>query len=91
MATRVHKPLKIVPFNAKGIGRQRYELNKPMQDLHIDVALFSETYLKPHERFCIPNYNFYRIDHHPAIKGGTAVAFGKGTPHNHIDLPPLIL
>jgi hypothetical protein len=53
------RPLKVIVFNASGIGRQRYELTKQLQDLHVDVALFSETHLKPHERFCIPNYNFY--------------------------------
>jgi hypothetical protein len=51
MATRVHRPLKVIAFNANGIGRQRYELSKQLQGLHVDVALFSETHLKPHERF----------------------------------------
>jgi hypothetical protein len=42
MASRVHRPLKIIAFNANGIGRQ---LSKQLQDLIIDVALFSDTYL----------------------------------------------
>jgi hypothetical protein len=54
------------------------------------VAPFSETYLKPHERFYIPNYNFNRIDRHPGTKDGTAVAVRNGITHNHVDLPPLI-
>jgi hypothetical protein len=54
------------------------------------VALFSETHLKPHERFHIPNYKFYRIDRHPGIKGGTAISVRKGIPHNHVDLPPFM-
>jgi hypothetical protein len=54
------------------------------------MALFSETNLKPHERFHIPNYNFNRIDRYPGMKAGTAVAVRKGIPHNHVDLPPLI-
>jgi hypothetical protein len=58
--------------------------------LHIDVALFSETHLKPHERFHIQNYHFYRIDRHPGRKDGTAVAVRKGIPHSHVDLPPLV-
>jgi hypothetical protein len=45
-----------------------------LQDLHIAVALFSETHLKQYERFFIPNYNFYQIDCHPGRKDGTAVA-----------------
>jgi hypothetical protein len=44
IANRIHKPLKIIAFNANGIQRQRYELSKQLQDWNIDVALFSETY-----------------------------------------------
>jgi hypothetical protein len=54
------------------------------------VALFSETHLKPHERFFIPNYQFYRTDRHPGRKGVTAIAVKKGIPHNHVDLSPLV-
>jgi hypothetical protein len=73
-----------------GISKQHYKLSKQLQALHIDVALFSETHLKPHERFYIPNYHFHRIDHHPGRKGRTAVGVRKGIPHMHVDLPPLI-
>jgi hypothetical protein len=90
MAARVHRPLKVVAFNANGSGRQRYELSKQLQEQRIDVALFSETHLKPHERFCIPNYQVYRTDRFPGIKGGTAVAVKKGIPHSHVDYLPLI-
>jgi hypothetical protein len=90
MTTRVHRPLKVIAFNANVIGRQRYELSKQLQGLHVDLALFSETHLKPHERYHIPDNNFYRIDRHPGMKGGIAVAVTKGIPHSHVDLPPLI-
>jgi hypothetical protein len=46
MASRVHRPLKIIAFNTNGIGRERHELSKQLQALHIDEALFSETHLK---------------------------------------------
>jgi hypothetical protein len=52
------------------------------------MALFSETHLKPHERFFIPNYRVYRTDRYLGKKGGTAVAVRKGIPHNHVDIPP---
>jgi hypothetical protein len=58
--------------------------------LHIDGALFSETHLNPRARSFIPNYHFYRIDHHPGRKRGTGVAVKKGILHNHVDLPPLV-
>jgi hypothetical protein len=51
MTASFHRPLKTVAFNANDIWMQRYELSKQLQDLHIDVALLSETHLKPHERF----------------------------------------
>jgi hypothetical protein len=77
MAAKVHRPLTVIAFNANGIWRQCYELSKHMKDSHIDVALLSETHLKPHERFCIPNYYFYWTDCFPGRKG---------IPHNHINL-----
>jgi hypothetical protein len=55
MASRFHRPLKVIAFNANRIWRQRYELSKQLQDFYIGVALLSETHLKPHERFFIPN------------------------------------
>jgi hypothetical protein len=57
MAVRVNGPLKIIAFNANGIRRWRYEFSKQLQNLRIDVALRSEAYLKPHERFLIPNHH----------------------------------
>jgi exonuclease III len=90
MINRVHRPLKVIAFNVNDILRQRYELGKQLQDLHIDVALFSETHLKPQERFSIQNNYFYRNDRQPGRKGGSAVAVRKGIPHSHVDLPPLV-
>ena len=54
------------------------------------MALLSETLLKPHDRFCIQNYTFYRTDRFPGRKGGTAVAIRKGIPHTNVDLTPLV-
>jgi hypothetical protein len=48
VATTDHRPFKVTAFNA----------------IHKDVALLSETHLKPHERFFIPNYHFYRTTSH---------------------------
>jgi exonuclease III len=90
MATRFNRPLKVIAFHANGIGRQRYELSKQLQDLQVDVALFQETHLKIYERNFIPNYHFYRTNCHPDRRGGTAVAVRKGFPHNHVDLPTLV-
>jgi hypothetical protein len=77
MAARFQMPLKVIAFNANGIWRRRYELSKQLQDIHIDVTLLSETHLKPHEGFFIPNYQFYLTDRFPGRKD---------TPHKHVDL-----
>jgi hypothetical protein len=53
------------------------------------TALPSETSLKPHERFFIPNYHFYWNDQFPGRKDRTAVAMRKGISPNHGYLPPL--
>jgi hypothetical protein len=84
----LYRPLKVIAFNANSIGRQRYELSKQLQDLHVDVALFSKTHLKLHERFFLPNYHVYGTNRYPSRKGGTSVAANNGMPHNHVNLPP---
>jgi hypothetical protein len=90
MAARVHRPPKVMAFNAKGIWRQRHELSKQLPDLHIDVAVLSEMHLKPHDWFFSPNYHFYQTDCFPGRKGRTAIAVRKSILHNHVDLPPLV-
>jgi hypothetical protein len=60
MATKIHRSLKVIAFNANGIGRQRYELSKQLQDLHVDVALFSGTYLKLMRGFSVKITTFIK-------------------------------
>jgi hypothetical protein len=90
MPHTVHRPLKIIALNANSTGRQAYEFRKRSQVLKIDVALFSERYLKPHVRFHIPNYDIYRTDREDGHKGGTAVVVKKGIPHTYIYLLPVL-
>jgi hypothetical protein len=54
MVARVHRPLKVIAFNANGLAKHRYDPSKQLQELHTDVAC-SLTHLKPHERFFIPS------------------------------------
>jgi hypothetical protein len=69
-----------IPEISNVIWSQHYELSKHLQDLHIDVALLSETHLKPHERFFIPSCHFYHTDRFSGRKGGTAVSVRKVIP-----------
>jgi hypothetical protein len=59
MAAVVHRPIEVIAFSANGIWRQRCDISKHLQDLHIDVTLLSETHQKPHGRLFIPNYYFF--------------------------------
>jgi hypothetical protein len=45
MATGFHMPLKVIEFNASDAGEQRYELNKQLQDQHVDVGTNLHIYL----------------------------------------------
>jgi hypothetical protein len=85
MASRGNRPLKVIAFNASGIGRQRHELSKQLQDLRTYVALFSQTHLKPHDRFHIQYYNFYRI-----VTRKDCNCSQKRHPRTHVDLSPLV-
>lgn len=89
MAVRLNTPLKVIAINANGVWRQPYELSRQPQDLLIDVALFSGTHLKTHERVFVPNYHFYGTDCFPGRKRGTDVAVRERIPHVHADLLPL--
>jgi hypothetical protein len=82
---KVHRSLKFVAFNENDIFAQRSELSKQLEAQRIDVAILSaETHLKPHERFSVRNYHIHRTDCHPGLKGGTAIAVGKGILHTHV-------
>jgi hypothetical protein len=72
MATRVHRHLKAVAFNANGIVKKHSELIKQLQDHHTDLALILDIHLKPHERFFFPNYHIYWTDCSPGLNRGTA-------------------
>jgi hypothetical protein len=54
------------------------------------MVLFSEKQHKPHMRFCIPNYDFYRTDREDGHKGKTVIAVKIGIPHTCVDLLPLL-
>jgi hypothetical protein len=88
MAATVNRPLEVASFNANGIARRRCEFSEQLHGLHTNVALLSETRLKPHDRFFIPNYHIYRTHRFPGRKGGTTVAVRTDIPHNQVDLPP---
>jgi hypothetical protein len=90
MPTRVHRPLKIIAFNANGIGRQAYEARKQLQALKTDASLFSKTHQKPHMRFYIQNSDSYWTDCEDTHKGRTDLLVKKDIPHICRDSLPLL-
>jgi hypothetical protein len=80
MITRAHRSLKVIVFNVNGIVRQSCEVGKQLQGLHVDVALLSETHLKPHERFFILNYHIYWTDCFLSRKGELPLQLEKAFP-----------
>jgi hypothetical protein len=57
---------------------------------HNIQTLISQTYLKTHTRFCIPNCDFHWSGRKNDYRRGTAVKINKGTPHVCVNLPPLL-
>jgi hypothetical protein len=90
MPTTVRGPLKIISFSANGIWKQAYQVRKQLHGLKIDEALFSDTHLKPHVRFYIPNYNIYQTEHQDGDKRGTVTAVKKDIPRACVILPLLL-
>jgi hypothetical protein len=75
------RSLKIKTFNTKNFRRQACEVAKQSKFWRIDVTFFSETYLKSHMTFYIPNYNIYRTNRYEEHDGGIAIAVRRGIPH----------
>lgn len=67
-------PLKIILWNANGVTRRKEELRLLLTNDNIDVALITETHLRPLHRFSIPGYTTYRTDFpRDEAHGGTAI------------------
>ena len=85
----INHNIRLAFFNANGIKRQKLFFIQFLQDNRIDIALLSETFLKPHISFKIPNYKILRNDRTEGRKGGTAVIIKSCLPFQILDLPPL--
>jgi hypothetical protein len=90
MAARIHKSFKVVSFNANDIARQRYELSKQLQELHIPSGPALRDTFQTSWKFIYSKLHTYQNDRFPGRKVGTAVAARKGIHHNNIDLPSLV-
>jgi hypothetical protein len=80
MPVTVHRPLKSQHSMLIALGA-RPKRSENSCKTKIGVALFSETNLKPHIRFYIPNYDICSTNGQAAYKGGPTVAAKKGISH----------
>lgn len=77
----VKNAIKIMHWNANSIQNKTEELVHFLQEHDIDVALISETHLKPCNKFKVQNYSVYRTDRMRGPGGGTAILVKKLTQH----------
>ena len=80
--------LKIVAWNANSIGNKLQELREFLPRFRVDVALISETHLKPSHRSNIANYKCYRNDRLTGRGGGTAIYIKTNIDHYLLPTPP---
>lgn len=67
-------------WNANGLINKLHEFRSYLFSEDIDIAVISETKLKPHLKFSTPNYYIYRKDR-PTRGGGVAILVKKNIPH----------
>lgn len=83
---RVHK-LKCLIFNAQSVRSKKSEIFEFLLSESIDLALFSETYLKHEDSFCHSAYYTYRLDRDNDRGRGGGVAIMIKREIEHILLP----
>ena len=81
------KFLRLLTWNANGINNKKHEFREFLCREMVDVALLSETHLKPNLRANIPNYNCYRNDRMDGRGGGTAIYIKRTLDHYPINNP----
>lgn len=70
--------LKLTNWNARSIAGKKLETAEFLIGNQIDVALFTETFLKPNTSFSIPQYTIVRLDRTTSAGGGVALAIRNG-------------
>lgn len=79
--------LTIMAYNACGVKRQREELIQFLQEHKVDILLISESNLKPHMDFTLPNRTIYRQDRIGMKGGGVLIAISRDLPHYQLPTP----
>lgn len=62
--------IRITTWNARSISAKKIPLGEFIHRRKIDVALITETYLRPEDNFSIPGFHFLRLDRRGTTRGG---------------------
>lgn len=73
--------LRILYWNSQSLHHKSLEVFDYLSHNNIDLALFSETWLKPNRNLSHPQYILYRSDRVEQEHGGVAIAIGAGLTH----------
>lgn len=81
--------IKFLQWNAQGIKTKTIDFLNLLETYYIDIALVSETFLKPKECFNIKNYNIERANREPNLaeqnmRGGAAILIKKSLSYKMI-------
>lgn len=76
--------LRILNWNAHSLANKKLELLQFFNEHHIDVAVLTETHLKPEVNFCLPDHSFVRLDRTTSAGGGVAIAVRKGLAYKSL-------
>ena len=74
--------LKISTWNARSVKNKKHEVINFIEKHNIDILLITETFLKPHIAFHIPNFLIYRNDRLNQTGGGVAIIIKNSINHN---------
>ena len=85
--TNIVNRIKTLSFNCQSIKPKLYEIYNYLSYKNIDIACFSETWLKDSDKICLPSYRVYRVDRQSGDHGGVAIAIKSNIKHKHI--PPI--
>lgn len=82
--------LRMFAWNACSVKLKSLELSAAISTYKLDMILISETWLRPGDRFRLPNFVVHRSDRLIGRCGGTALAVRKSIRHTRIHLPDLV-
>lgn len=81
MAGHNTNDLKILYWNSQSLYHKSIEVFDYFINNHIDIGLFTETWLKPKQKLSHHKYEIYRADRTDAERGGVAIAIRKDIRH----------